>query len=252
VPDSLEESEVVEIAEEVGLEGRYVRQALAEMRANALMPGMSEDAGLAAKLWGTAIVSASRVVTGEPQEVLDEMSRYLQERESLRRLRARPGLQVWEPAKDVLNVLRRSLDFAGKGYELARARAVEVTVESLEEGRSLLTLTADLRNRRSEHMGGWLTGMLFGIPGLTTLLVLGFGVPLALALPATAAAMIAAGTVMVGKMFGRRRARLELTLAGLLDQIERGESLMEDRPSLRKRISDLLDDDGGRGRPSIE
>ncbi|MFQ5746561.1 MAG: hypothetical protein ACE5HF_04995 [Gemmatimonadota bacterium] len=249
VPDSLDESEVLQIAEEVGLEGRYVRQALAEMRASALVPGAPTDAGLAARLWGSAIVSASRVVPGEPGEVLDGLARYLRETESLRRVRDRAGIQVWEPAKDLVNVIRRSVNLSGKGYELARARSLDVAVEPLEEGRSLLTLTADLRNRRNEHVGGWLTGTLLAVPGLTALLVLGFEAPLALSLPAAGTTMVATGTFAIGKMFARRRERTTLALEGLLDRIERGESLASEKPTLRERISDLLEDDGGRSRP---
>jgi len=38
---NLEADEVLRIAEEVGLEGRHVRQALAEMRADAMLPARS-------------------------------------------------------------------------------------------------------------------------------------------------------------------------------------------------------------------
>ena len=62
--DILDVEEVQRIAEEVGLEGKYVRQALAEVRADELVPSRPEDRSFATRLWGEAAVVEIRVVPG--------------------------------------------------------------------------------------------------------------------------------------------------------------------------------------------
>ena len=157
-PDSLEADEVLRIAEEVGLEGRHVRQALAEMRADALLPAQPGDRSLATRLWGEAMIVESRVVPGDPDEVLSRRGRYLADRESLRCVRDRPGQQVWEPASDLMSQIQRGLDFSGRGYELASAKTLTVLTQPLEEGRTLVSVIADISNTRTGHAFGWYGG----------------------------------------------------------------------------------------------
>lgn len=240
-PDSLEADEVLRIAEEVGLEGRHVRQALAEMRADALLPAQPGDRSLATRLWGEAMIVESRVVPGDPDEVLSRMGRYLADRESLRCVRDRPGLQVWEPATDFMSQIQRGLDFSGRGYELAKARRIGLMAQPLEEGRTLLTITADMKNQRAGHAAGWLGSL--GVLGFGSALgaVLGEGASALVVFPAVAGGVTAVGTLGTAWTVGRRRGRLRLTLQGLLDRAERGSSMASDRPTLRERITELLD-----------
>ncbi|MFO7586664.1 MAG: hypothetical protein R6X22_01190 [Gemmatimonadota bacterium] len=242
VPEDLTEEEVVRIAGEVGLETRHVRQALAELRANALVPAIPADAGLAARFLGPALVQASRVVPGDPPGVLRELSSHLRERESLRTVREQPGRQLWEPAADLMSKLSRSFDFSGRGYELARCRSLEVSAEPLESGRSLLTLTADLRNQRTEHAVVWLSCLGAAGAGASAALVFGFLAPPLLALPAVGAAVVAAGGYGASRTVARRRARVELALLGILDRLEAGGALGDPKPSLRDRLHGLLEE----------
>ena len=151
VPDGLADAEVLRIGEEVGLETRHVHRALLELRAESLVPGAREDRTLPVRLWGPGYVQATRVVPGEASAVQESLGRYLRSAESLRPVRDRPGLSVWEPASDLGSQLKRSLDFGGHGYELAIARRLEIAIQQLEPGRSLVTLSADLTNERAEH-----------------------------------------------------------------------------------------------------
>jgi len=238
---NLEADEVLRIAEEVGLEGRHVRQALAEMRADAMLPARPGDRSLATRLWGEATVLESRVVPGDPDEVLARMGQYMADRESLRCVRDRFGLQVWEPATDMMSQLQRTLDFSGRGYELAKARRISLMAQPLEDGRTLLTITADMKNQRAGHAAAWLGSL--GVFGLGSALgaVLGEGASAFVVFPAVTGGIAAVGSLGAAWTVARRRGRLRLTVQGLLDRAERGSSLASDKPTLRERITDLLD-----------
>lgn len=239
--DTLDTAEVQRIAEEVGLEGRYVRQALAEMRADALAPSRPEDRSLATRVWGAAAVLESRVVPGDPEEVLHKLRRYLSDRESLRCVRDRPGQQVWEPASDLMSHLQRGLDFSGRGYQLARAKTLTIQTQELEDGRTLVSVIADLSNARAGHAAAWYGPL--GLIGLGSALgaILGEGASAAIVVPSVAAGVAAVGTLGTVKTLAKRRGRIELAVQGLLDRLERDTGFATDRPTLKERISDLLD-----------
>lgn len=239
--DGLAIEEVQRIAEEVGLEGRYVRQALAEVRADALAPSRPEDRSFATRLWGEAAVVESRVVPGTPEEVSDKLRKYLTDRESLRCVRDRPGQQVWEPASDLMSQLQRGLDFSGRGYELAKAKTLKVLMQPLEEGRTLVSVIADISNTRAGHAAGWYGSL--GLLGLGSALgaVLGEGASAVVVFPSVAAGVGVVGTLGTARTLARRRDRVTLAVQGLLDRLERDSGFATDRPTLRERITDLLD-----------
>lgn len=239
--DTLDVAEVQRIAEEVGLEGRYVRQALAEVRADELVPSRPEDRSFATRLWGEAAIVESRVVPGGSEEVLEKLRSYLTDRESLRCVRDRPGQQVWEPASDLMSQIQRGLDFSGRGYELAKSKTLTVLTQQLEEGRTLVSVIADIANTRAGYAAGWYGSL--GVFGLGSALgaVLGGGAEALIVFPAVTAGVTAVGTFGTVKTLARRRARVELAVQGLLDRLERDSGFATDRPSLRERITDLLD-----------
>jgi hypothetical protein len=240
VPERLDDSEVLRIGSEVGLEPQHVRRALLELRAESLVPPTGKDRELPQKLWGPGHVQVSRVIPGDVSGVQDELGGYLRSAESLRPVRDRPGLAIWEPASDLASQLKRSLDFGGHGYELAKARRIEVAVEQLEPGRSLVSLSADLTNERAEHAAGWVIGLgLVGV-GATVALVLAAGAPILVGLPAVGAGLVG-GSAAAAKSFRLRRERVELVMNGLLDRLERGGKLPPTRSSIVQRISGFLD-----------
>jgi hypothetical protein len=239
--DSLDVEEVQRIAEEVGLEGRYVRQALAEVRANELVPSRPEDRSFATRVWGEAGIVESRVVPGTSEEVLGKLRSYLTDRESLRCVRDRPGQQVWKPASDMMSQIQRGLDFSGRGYELAKAKTLTVYTQPLEEGRTLVSVIADISNTRAGYAAGWYSSLgLFGL-GSALGAVLGGGAEALIVFPSVTAGVAAVGTLGTAKMLARRRARVELAVQGLLDRLERDSGFATDKPTLRERITDLLD-----------
>ncbi len=241
VPDRLDDAEVMRIGEEVGLEAQHVGRALLELRAEQLIPSVHEDRTLSHRLWGPGHVQASRVVPGDTSAVQDQLDRYLRTAESLRPVRDRPGLSIWEPASDLGSQLKRSLDFGGHGYELANARRLEVAVQQLEPGRSLVTLSADLTNERAEHATVGMVCLGLAGAGATVALVLAAGIPVLLAAPVAVSAGLAGGSAAAARTFRSRRERVELVMHGLLDRLERGRNLPATRSSILDRISGFLD-----------
>ena len=235
----LRAGEVVQIGAEVGIEERYIRQALAEVEAASLVPDAPPDEGLARRIAGPAIVSTSRVVPGSPAEVEANLESYLRQEELLRQVRSRSGGSRWEPGSGLVHQMRRAFDVGGRRYTLARTRDLQVRVAALESGWSLVTLTADVGNIRTEHLAGWFTGMgLAGTAGGVGLfMATGGGI-----LPLVGGVAILSGfaaLATVSARAGLRKAgqRTKLALEGLLDRLERGENLRsEEEPWHRKLL----------------
>lgn len=222
LPDRLDADEVMRIGAEVGLQESHLRRALLELRAESLVPEPPSDRTFAVRLWGGVHVQASRVVPGDPADVQGRLEQYLESAESLRQVRSRAGLSIWEPASDLVSQIRRGLNLSRHGFALARARRIEVAVQSIEPGRSLVNISADLRNRRAEHLGGWYTGATGTTVGVTLGLVLAAGLAPALALPLVGGAAFGGSTMLAKLTLRTERERVELGVQGLLDRLERG------------------------------
>ncbi|MDE0073260.1 MAG: hypothetical protein OXU32_04655 [Gammaproteobacteria bacterium] len=235
----LRAGEVVQIGAEVGIEERYVRQALAEVEAASLVPDAPPDEGLARRIAGPAIVSTSRVVPGSPTEVEANLESYLRQEELLRQVRSRSGGSIWEPGSGLVHQMRRAFDVGGRRYTLAKVRDLQIRVAALESGWSLVTLTADIGNLRTEHLAGWFTGMgLAGAAGCVGLFMATGGGILPL-LGGLAILSGFTGLATASARAGLRKAgqRTKLALEGLLDRLERGENLRsEEEPWHRKLL----------------
>lgn len=220
----LEVGEVVRIGEEVGLEPRHVRRALAEVQAAALLPALPPDRGLPTRLWGPGIVRHSRAVRGGAASVQESVEEHFEHRESLRCVRRQPGRSLWEPAAGLVKQMQRALDVGGHGYDLAKARNVQLAVESLEEGWSLVTLSVDLRNLRAQQATGWLLGLgLSGTGGAVASAVLAGTAVGFVIMPVLALGFWGGASWAAGRTFEKSRSRIELIVLGLLDRLEQGE-----------------------------
>jgi len=227
VSSNLDPAEVVRIGEEVGLDARHVQQAMAEIQDEALVPTAPEDGGFMARWAGPSVVRVSRVVPGDQRKVEGNLEHHLREKELLRPVRTKPGRSLWEPAKGLVSSMRRSLDVGGHGYTIAKAKRLQVAVEPLESGWSLVTLTADMGNVRNETAGGWLFGLSLGSLSMATAVILGTG---GAVLAVVGGVAIVGGAITTARGAARthirkERERMELTLLGLLDRLERGETL---------------------------
>lgn len=233
--DFLSEEEIVRIGGEVGLEPAHVRRALAEWRARSLLPDSPEDGGPLRRI-GDAIIRSSRAVPGDPTGVQRKVESHFRLQESLQAVRTQPGRSLWEPSEGLLSKMQRSLDVGGRGYELAEAANVELAITGLEEGWSLVTLTADARNVRSRYAVSWLAGSAPFFAAGAVMMDLLAGVPLLLGGPLAAGGALATAAAGAGRSLDQRRRRIRLVMEGLLDRLEQGLSLEPDRPGWRDRI----------------
>ena len=236
---ALDETEVVRIGEEVGLSPRHVRQALADLRAESLLPDLPNETNLAARLWGPGLVRESRVVLGDATAVESKLERYMRERETLTPIRQRPGHSLWEKSGGLVSSLQRGRDLSGHGHELAKSRNVELFVEQLEPGHSLVTMVVDIRNQRAEHATGWFFALAPGVTGLTAaigIITTGNLAFLAIGAGLGATAGIISATTLTSKSFQKRRARVALVVQGILDRLEAGRALESEDRSWRERF----------------
>ena len=239
VEGELRAGDVVQIGAEVGIEERYIRQALAEVEAASLIPDAPPDEGLARRIAGPAITSASRVVPGSPSEVEVNLASHLRQEELLRQVRSRSGGSLWEPGTGLVHHVRRAFDVGGRRYALAKARDLQISVEALESGWSLVTLTANIRNLRTEQLAGWFTGMgLAGAASGVGLFIATGGGPLPLLGGlAIFSGLAALATVCARAGVRKANQRIQLALESLLDRLERGENLQSrEEPWHRKLL----------------
>lgn len=233
--EPLAQEEVLRIGREVGLSSRHVRQALAEVRAESLLPEVPEDHGLARSLWGRGWLRAQRVVPGGRAEVQRRLEEHFRKNESLRRVRRRGDRSTWKPSESLVSKMQRSFDLAGRGYELAEAKQVELSVSGLEEGWSLVSLTVDLRNHRTEQAVAWTAGTIPVAAGLAVLFGFG-GFPLEIVIPAAGGGVFAAGKWGGALTFARKREKVRLAVEGLLDRLEHGDPLEPGGPDWKERF----------------
>jgi len=228
--------EIIRIGREVGLDERHVRQALAEVRADALLPEAPRDAAFARRLWGEAFVRGSRPVPGTPSAVQSRVETHFRERESLAEVRRRPGRSLWRPATGLASKVQRTFDLTGRSYELADVKQVELAVSPLESDWSLATVTADVSNFRGRYIGGWLGGTVSGYGVVAVAAFLSFALPPLLPIAGAGAAVVGTTAWGVGFSMRRRKSRIALAIEGLLDRLEQGGPLEPSRPSLRDKI----------------
>jgi hypothetical protein len=227
--EAMTEAQVVELAKEVGLSPEHVRQALAEERARG-EPEVSDSIVL--KLLGERRVSAQRVVPGNPDDVIAALDRWMQNEEWLRVKRQQRDRMVWEPRRDLMAGLRRA--FAGRPHVLHAATDVAATVVSVDGGKSLVAITADLATRRAGLMGGAASGVVIGAAASGALALMGF-MSLIAVVPVIVLAPIsiyAAQRAMAAML-----ERTHIAIEQVLDQLER-RSVDPRPPSLLQRVID--------------
>lgn len=221
---ALTESQLVEIAGEVGLSRDHVRQALAEERARV---DLAPESGMAFSLLGTAVVQTGRTVPGDAPAVLGTLDIWMQRNESLQ-IKRRFGDQLaWEPRQDFVSAIRRVLRVGGRGFHLSLVTEVRGVVAPAGGARSHARLVASFTTTRAQRAGAAITiaalGVLIGLPlfwlatdaGLT--LAAGLALVPALIVPAVAISL-------VRRRYASLLARAQVALEQALDRIEYGDS----------------------------
>ena len=222
--ESISEDQIIEIGKEVGLSPGVLRQALAEERTRVQL---MEEGGLVAKVAGPSYASASRTVAGEPAKVLAQVDAWMQDKECLAVQRRFGERIVWEPQRGMWSGIKRSVNIAGRGYDLVRAAAVAGTVSEVAPGRTHIRIDADMsqsrkaRVRNASILGG------FGVVSAGALALLGIAIT-------AAPIFIVAGALVPIVGFGSAAyataeshrsvaQRVQLAIEQVLDRIEHGE-----------------------------
>ena len=216
--DGLSEQEVLKLGGEVGIPGRYLRQALYEETTKG---GLQSAHGALARWLGPQLVGASRVVPGEKSLIEPALDEWMTETEAMTVKRRLPDRTLWEAQRGFFAEMKRGFGVGGKSYHLARAAEVSVAVTPLEAGYCHVALTADVSNSRSGVITG--AGVTAGTGVLISAILLSIvtgGATLALLVPGALGIGIGAS---IPRAHRRKAARVQLALEQVLDGLERGE-----------------------------
>jgi hypothetical protein len=216
VGDELTEPELLDLGKEVGIPSRYLQQALLEERTKVEVAPAN---GLSGWLLGPTHLHAERVVPGDKSQVMDAMSRWMQDEELLQVKRRFPDRTSWEPQRGFFASFRRGIGVGGKSYALGRAREVIADVTQLEPGFCHVRLMADVTGTRNERK--WWAISLFGLGAVLT----GAAVPIGFLLP-WAYLPLAVSTpiaLITARTYRGEHEKIQVSLEQVLDRLERGE-----------------------------
>ncbi len=217
VPETLTEAELVALGAEVGLSASTLRQALVEERMRVVLP---EERGILASLAGPATFVATRVVQGEPREVLGKLHTAMDVEENLREVRRFPDRVVWGPRGGMAAFLRSLARLDGRGFPLANADEVSAVAVSTETGRVHVRLEARLNGRRTGAAQAASIGLVSGGGFVAVALAMNTMLPVALGV----LALVSGSSAYVARKNYRRDAHLaQLALEQALDRLEFGE-----------------------------
>ena len=235
--EDITEQELLKLGSDVGIPGRFLRQALVEEAAG----GAAIERDFATRWIGPRMAHAHRVVPGDRAALERAVAEYMTEEEALTPKRRLPDRTVWERQKGLFAEMKRGLSLEGKAYHLARAADVSVQIAALEDGYVHAELAADIGNHRGNAVVG--AGVLaalgvFGamgvalVPGLQILAV----VPLLSGLGLAS---------LVVRDYRRRVERMQTALEQVLDRLEQGEirprpRIAGPRPSAFGRIANEI------------
>ena len=222
--DGLTEQELLKLGSDVGIPGKFLRQALYEEN----LGGTALERSLASRWVGPRMVLAHRVVPGDRAALEQALGEYMAEEEAMTPKRRLPDRTLWEAQKGFFAEMKRGFGVGGKSYHLARAAEVSVAVTPLEEGYCHVALTADVSNSRRDVVSGASVTAGTGVVISAILLsVVPAAVPLVLLLPAALGLGIGAS---IPRAHRRKAARVQLALEQVLDGLERGE--IRPRPAM--------------------
>jgi len=238
IGDGLTDDELLALGKDVGIPGRYLRQALLEERTRV---AAAPAEGLWQWLSGPARLSAGRVVPGDRAVVERALAHWMEEEELLQVRRRFPDSTSWEPKRGAIASIRRALSSGGRGYALARAGEVAGQVTQLEPGFCHVQLSADVRRERTVRLQGAAFVAMLGLATAAAAIPLGVLMPWAL-LPLPA---LLAGSAVILRRHGPENEKIQVSLEQVLDRLEHGEirpehALPGPRASAFVRIADEL------------
>ena len=236
----LTDAEVVRIGGEVGLPEPHVRQALAEVRVGRrVVESRRRQRGLSA-LVGPGTIRTSRTVARPRQRIVRELDEFMVAGQLLQRVRRKDDLLQYRPAIDWASRVARAASSTSRQHYVAAARLVEVRLQEVDAGSTLVELHVDPGVATNYQLGAAFGGaavgaILGGAAGLGVALLF----PLTVAVIAGAAAGTAAALAVAtfcGRGFRRRLREVDSEVEGILDALERGGDLEPPPPAWRRWV----------------
>ena len=213
--EGMTEQELLKLGSDVGIPGRYLRQALYEEASG----GAAFERGLLNRWAGPGMVLARRVVPGERAALEQAIGQFMTDEEAMTPKRRLPDRTVWERQKGLFAEMKRGLALDGKAYHLARAVDVSVQLTALEDGYCHAEMAADVSNLRGSALAGAGTLASAGVVAAVVLALIPGLAPLAV-LPVLGCLGLAA---VVTRAHVRKATRMQIALEQVLDSLERGE-----------------------------
>jgi hypothetical protein len=158
----------------------------------------------------------------------------------LQTVRRGSSVLQYRPAVDWASQIARAASSTSRKYYVASAKRVEVRLEEVDEGHTLVEIEVE-PGTRDDYAAGGITGGIAGGGALGT------GVGWAIAAAGPAALAVAAG-VLVGSAFlgglcwitgyfhKKRLLEVRAEVEGILDRLEAGETLEPPPPSWRRWV----------------
>jgi hypothetical protein len=218
--EAITEQDLLKLGADVGIDGRFLRQAMYEEHAGAV----PAERGLLARWIGPGRVAAGRVVPGDKASVEQALEHWMTESEALTVKRRLPDRTLWERQKGFFAEMKRGLGVGGKSYQLAKAHEVAVAVTQLEAGFCHVELSADISDARGRAAasGGMAAGTL-GALGFMMIAILAGPPALVVTVALVPLGAAAAALPLATRQHRRRAGRTQLALEQVLDRLERGE-----------------------------
>ena len=253
VPESLSESQLVDIGREVGIPAEHVRVALAEERTRS--PLAELERGPVLDALGASTVSAQRSVAGTPAEVMANIDTWMKREEGLDTNRRTQLRLTWSPRNGPLSFIYNAAGRNGHRRELVRADEVSATVTAIDAVRVVVRFDAELTRLRKTQRN-----LMVGLGiGLNSVVFVTVAVPLLILALATSAPGATASEILGGviafigaiqvaagyglwrllkSQYRKTMLRVQQKLERLLDDIEQGG--MVARPSLIGQLRDAM------------
>jgi hypothetical protein len=230
--EQLTEAELFRIAGEVGLSDRHVRMALTEVRSGVSGGGPLE------RIFGPALIRASRVVPANKAELVEQVDNFLVASQLLQRVRKGASILQYRPAVDWASQLARAASFSSRKYYVASAKSVEVHLEEVDDQRTLVEFVVEPGTRADAFaaagFGGGAVGVGLGIAAGASLMAVA---PVALATGigvGVGGGLASAITYGVGVNHRKKLDAVRDEVEGILDRLEARDSL-EPPPSSWRR-----------------
>lgn len=247
--ERLSPAEALQIATELGLPERHVRQAMRELEYRPQLPEGTRSRAVD-RTFGSGWVAATRVVDGDPADTLARLEDYLVAREYLQVRRKQPGVLYLQPADDTLSAVSRALGSLSRKFYLRRADRVVVSAQALESARTHLRIELDCEAKRTGAAkgGAWTGGVMGGIVGAGVFMPIAAGLtmvaeaaPIGIAVGAAAALLSAGSGAMLGfrtagKQFRQQCEDLKAEVEAVLDRLESRGALEPPAPPWMRRL----------------